>query len=121
MYIRGDKPLRVAKPWGLELVFAHTDGYAGKVLHIRKGCRLSLQYHKDKDESIYVQSGEVLVQLERTTGQRVSAALRSGECLKIEPLVQHRMEAIRDTVLFEVSTPELEDVERVEDDYGRAP
>lgn len=117
---RRERVRRVEKPWGYELIFAHTDKYAGKILSIGKGCRLSLQYHEYKDESIYVHRGEVLVQLEAIDGQRVSTVLRNGECLRIEPFTQHRIQAVRDAILFEVSTPDLEDVRRVEDDYGRA-
>lgn len=117
--IKGCMPKKVEKPWGFELIFAHTDKYAGKVLSIKKGHRLSLQYHEKKDESLYVYKGEVVLQFEKSSGQKKSVVLKSGECIRFEPLTQHRMEAIEDSVLFEVSTPELEDVKRVEDDYGR--
>lgn len=114
-----ERPRRVEKPWGFELIFAHTDKYAGKILLIKKGCRLSLQYHEHKDESIYVQCGEIVVQLEGEGGQRESRVLQEGECLRIVPLTRHRLQAVIDTVLFKVSTPEIDDVRRVEDDYGR--
>lgn len=112
-------PQKVEKPWGFELIFAHTERYAGKVLSIKKGHRLSLQYHEKKDESLYLYKGEVLLRIEDVNGQKKSIAFKSGESIRFEPLTQHRMEAIEDSVLFEVSTPELEDVKRVEDDYGR--
>ncbi|MBI2854216.1 MAG: cupin domain-containing protein [Chloroflexi bacterium] len=111
---------RVEKPWGYELIFARTAKYVGKILFIKKGHRLSLQYHEHKDETIYVQSGELTVQLEGADGKLVSMQFSGGESVRIEPLKRHRMQAITDTTLFEVSTPELDDVKRVEDDYGRA-
>lgn len=120
MDTRIKKPKKVDKPWGFELIFAHTEKYAGKVLFVRKGERLSLQYHKDKDESIYVYEGKVLVQLGGVDGQMISKILSAGDCVRIEPLTRHRIEAISDSMLLEVSTPELEDVRRLEDDYGRA-
>jgi mannose-6-phosphate isomerase len=113
------KPKKVDKPWGFELIFAHTEKYAGKVLSIRKGERLSLQYHKNKDESIYVYKGRVLIQLGGADGQMISKMLGTGDCVRIEPLTRHRIEAISNSILLEVSTPELEDVRRLEDDYGR--
>jgi mannose-6-phosphate isomerase-like protein (cupin superfamily) len=113
------KPRKVDKPWGYELIFAHTEKYAGKVLFVRKGERLSLQYHKNKDESIYVYKGRVLIQLGGADGQMISKTLSTGDCVRIKPLTHHRIEAIINSFLFEVSTPELEDVCRLEDDYGR--
>lgn len=114
------KPKKVDKPWGFELIFAHTEKYAGKVLFVRKGERLSLQYHKNKDESIYVYEGRVLIQLGGGEGQLMSKMLCVGDGVRIRPLTRHRIEAVVDTTLLEVSTPELEDVCRLEDDYGRA-
>lgn len=112
-------PLRTNKPWGYELLFAHTDKYAGKVIFVRKGHRLSLQYHNKKDESIYIQEGRVLVELE-TDGKMVQTERSAGSCYRVRPLIKHRITAIEDTLLFEVSTPELDDVERLADDYGRS-
>lgn len=114
-----NKPRKVDKPWGYELIFAHTDKYAGKLLSIKKGHRLSLQYHEKKDESLYVYEGAILLLLTPLNGATTSKTLRSGDCQRITPLVRHRMEAIEDALLFEVSTPELDDVVRLEDDYGR--
>jgi mannose-6-phosphate isomerase len=119
MDTRINKPIKVDKPWGFELIFAHTERYAGKVLFVKKGERLSLQYHKNKDESMYVYEGRVLIQLGGADGQMISRTLGTGDCVRIEPLTRHRVEAINDTFLFEVSTPELDDVQRLEDDYGR--
>ena len=107
---------RVDKPWGYELRFARTDRYAGKVLFIRAGAQLSLQYHETKDEAFYVQSGT----LELVLGKEQSVeTLGAGEARRIVPGTVHRFRAVTDTLLFEVSTPELEDVVRLEDDYGR--
>ena len=113
-------PQKTEKPWGFELLFAHTPKYAGKLIFVRKGHRLSLQYHQRKDESIYVYEGEALVELEGSDGRMTSARFQRGQCVRIPPLTKHRLQAIEDTTLFEVSTPELEDVTRLEDDYGRA-
>ncbi len=113
-------PQKTEKPWGFELLFAHTPKYAGKVIFVRKGQRLSLQYHEQKDESIYIYEGKALVEIEGGDGGMKSTVLQPGQCIRIPPLTRHRLQAIEDTTLFEVSTPELEDVVRVEDDYGRA-
>jgi len=110
---------RVAKPWGYELIFAKTDRYVGKILHVNKGESLSLQYHEMKDETLYVVSGELLLTLE-SAGDRRELILRAGEAFHIPPLLIHRMEAVEDTDVAEVSTTELDDVIRLEDRYGRA-
>lgn len=109
---------RVDKPWGHELIFAHTDRYVGKILHINKGESLSLQYHEMKDETLYVVEGELRLTIEHD-GDRRELMLRKGEAFHIPPRLIHRMEAIRDTDVAEVSTTELEDVVRLEDRYGR--
>ncbi len=113
-------PQRTEKPWGFELLFAHTPKYASKLIFVRKGHRLSLQYHEKKDESMYIYQGEALAEIEGSDGRLVSTLLQPGQCIRIPPLTRHRLEAIEDTTFFEVSTPELEDVVRLEDDYGRA-
>ncbi len=105
---------KIDKPWGYELLFAVTKNYAGKILFIRKGEELSLQYHKKKEESIYVARGVVEVTLE---GER--SVMKGGEALHIAPNTKHRIKALEDAELFEVSTPELQDVVRLEDRYGR--
>ena len=107
---------RVEKPWGHELRFVRTGRYAGKVLFIRAGHQLSLQYHEAKDEAFFVQSGNLELVLGKE--QRVEK-LGPGDARRIEPGTIHRFRAVTDTLLFEVSTPELEDVVRLEDDYGR--
>lgn len=113
-------PRKTEKPWGFELLWAYTPRYAGKLIFVRKGHRLSLQYHKQKDESMYIYQGQARIEIERSDGQLVASVAQPGDCFRIPPLTKHRLEAIEDTTLFEVSTPELEDVERLQDDYGRA-
>ena len=113
-------PQKTEKPWGFELLVAHTPKYAGKLIFVRKGHRLSLQYHEKKDESMYIYEGRALVEIEGSDGHMVSTLLQPGQCIKIPPLTKHRLETTEDTTIFEVSTPELEDVVRLEDDYGRA-
>ncbi|HAV10290.1 MAG TPA: cupin [Dehalococcoidia bacterium] len=114
-----EQPRKVEKPWGYELIFAHTERYAGKLLYIKEGHRLSLQYHQKKDESIYVYQGELLLQMGGADGRLESVVLKAGDCKRIETLTRHRMQAVKDTILFEVSSPELDDVVRLDDDYGR--
>jgi mannose-6-phosphate isomerase-like protein (cupin superfamily) len=109
---------KVDKPWGHEIRFVCTDRFAGKVLFIRAGSQLSLQYHERKDEAFLVQDGTLELVLGRGAGQRVER-LGPGEARRIAPGTIHRFRAISDCTLFEVSTPELDDVVRLEDDYGR--
>ena len=109
---------RVPKPWGHELIFARTERYVGKILHIAKGECLSLQYHEMKEETLYVVAGELRLTIEHD-GDRREVMLRAGEAFHIPPRLIHRMEAVADTDVAEVSTPELEDVVRLEDRYGR--
>jgi len=109
---------RVDKPWGYELIFAKTGRYVGKILHITRGESLSLQYHEIKDETLYVVAGELKLTLEQD-GERRVMPLRSGEAFHIPPRMVHRMEAVEDTDVAEVSTPELDDVVRLDDRYGR--
>jgi mannose-6-phosphate isomerase-like protein (cupin superfamily) len=112
-------PRKIEKPWGFEILFAETPRYAGKVLFVRKDCRLSLQYHKVKDEALYVYEGKVNMEIERDGEHKESLTLGAGDCVRITPLTRHRLTAIEDTTLFEASTPELDDVVRLDDDYGR--
>lgn len=109
----------VEKPWGYEKIWAHTEKYVGKLLHIEKGHKLSLQYHNIKDETIYVQSGKLLFTVEEN-GSLVEKTLTPGEAFHVKTGVTHRMEALETCDIFEVSTPELDDVVRLEDSYGRA-
>ena len=110
---------RVPKPWGYELIFAKTDRYCGKILHINRGESLSLQYHEIKEETLFVVSGELKLTIE-VSGDRRDLRLRAGEAFHIRPGMIHRMEAMEDTDVAEVSTPELDDVVRLEDRYGRS-
>lgn len=110
---------RVEKPWGYEVWFAVTEHYAGKIIHVAAGQELSLQYHRRKDESIYVVSGEMELELEDEDGDVRTHRLQPGDCQRILVGRRHRMRALVDTDIFEVSTPELDDVVRLEDRYGR--
>ena len=110
---------RVEKPWGHELIWAHTDRYVGKVLVIEAGKRLSLQRHEVKDESIYVTSGRLRLSLEDEDGTVHVEELTAGAHRHVPTGRIHRYEAIERTELMEVSTPELDDVVRIEDDFGR--
>jgi mannose-6-phosphate isomerase len=110
---------RVEKPWGHELIWAHTDRYVGKVLVIETGKRLSLQRHDIKDESILVRSGMLRLYLEDDDGVVRTHDLAAGEAMRIATGRVHRFEALDRCELIEVSTPELDDVIRLEDDFGR--
>jgi len=109
---------KIEKPWGYELLFAKTDSYVGKVLYIKAHHRLSLQYHKVKEETILLWSGKMRF-IYGKEGDFKEKILNSGDSFHIPPGLIHRMAAIEDCVVFEVSTPHLEDVVRLEDDYGR--
>lgn len=106
------------KPWGYEIWFAVTDRYAGKILHINAGHQLSLQYHERKDETIYILSGAIDLELDEGGGLR-TFRLDRGQCQRIEAARRHRMRAVSDADICEVSTPDLDDVVRLEDRYGR--
>lgn len=110
---------RVDKPWGYELWWARTERYVGKVLHVTAGHALSLQYHNVKEETILVYSGRLLFELQE--GERlVGREMLPGDRIHVTPGSVHRMTAIEDCDLFEVSTPELDDVVRLDDRYGRS-
>ena len=109
---------RVPKPWGHELIFAENDRYAGKILHLEPGHCLSLQYHERKDETLYVLSGEVYLLVEED-GKMLERHLKPGDSYRIRPGVRHRMRAEEICEIVEVSSPELSDVVRLEDAYGR--
>ena len=111
-------PTRVDKPWGYELIWAHTDKYVGKILHIRKGESLSYQYHEVKDETIHLLRGAMTLEVE-SEGRRRSLSLGAGDCFHITPGMKHRMTAVEECDVLEASTPELDDVVRLEDRYGR--
>jgi mannose-6-phosphate isomerase len=110
----------VEKPWGHEMRWAVTERYAGKLIHIDAGHSLSLQYHVQKDESIHVVSGVMDLQLESDSGELETHRLTQGMSAHIRPGRRHRFVAVEDTDLFEVSSPEIDDVVRIEDVYGRA-
>jgi len=112
---------KVEKPWGYELRWAITDRYAGKILHIKQGEALSLQYHENKDEYQYVMRGSVEMELGGPDGALTKRRMGAGDTLHITPGTRHRLTAVEDTDIFEVSTPELDDVVRLEDRYGRVP
>jgi mannose-6-phosphate isomerase len=112
-------PRRVPKPWGEELIWALTDRYCGKVITIETGRRLSLQYHERKDEAIFVTRGRLRLLLENDRGEDEVRELGPGEGAHVPVGRRHRYEAIERVELVEVSTPELDDVIRIEDDFGR--
>ena len=109
----------VEKPWGHERIWAETDEYVGKILHIKAGEALSLQYHEVKDETIHLFTGEMLFYVGMIDGDLQEVKLSAGESYHVEPETVHRMVAVSDCDLLEVSTPHLEDVVRLEDRYGR--
>ncbi len=111
---------RVQKPWGHEIWFAVTDRYAGKILHIEAGEALSLQYHERKDEAIWVLQGELELELDSHEGELEVHRLGPGEGRRILAGRRHRMRALTVVEICEVSTPDLDDVVRLEDRYGRA-
>ena len=114
------QPRRVEKPWGYELWWAQTDRYVGKLLHVKAGAQLSLQYHVKKDETIHLFRGEMILVLKEKGGEGlVDHAMRPGESYHVRPGTVHRMRAVTDCDVLEVSTPEVDDVVRVQDDYGR--
>jgi len=113
-------PRKTEKPWGNELLYALTPQYAGKVISVNKGFRLSLQYHKEKDESMYLLQGKVKFSVQAPDGKMSETIGQPGYCLHLPPLTTHRVEAIEDSIILEVSTPQLSDVVRLQDDFGRA-
>jgi mannose-6-phosphate isomerase len=114
-------PREIPKPWGSELWFAHTDRYAGKILRVRAGCRLSVQFHEQKDETSYVLSGRVIVSQGDSPETMAAKELGPGDSWRISPQVVHTFEALEDAEIIEVSTPHLDDVVRLDDRYGRVP
>ena len=114
------EPRRVDKPWGYELVFAVTDRYCGKVIFVRAGEQLSLQFHREKDETIYLQSGRAEFEIGDPGGTLDIEVVAPGRAFHLAAGTVHRIRALEDTVLLEVSTPEIEDIVRLEDRYGRA-
>lgn len=115
----GVSPRRVEKPWGWELVWAEADDYVGKVLFVRAGESLSLQYHERKDESWLVQEGRARLELGEVGGELEAIEIVPGDAFRFRPRTVHRVTALEDTLVAEVSTPFLDDVVRLEDRYGR--
>lgn len=112
-------PRRIDKPWGYELVWAEADAYVGKVLFVRAGQALSLQYHETKDEAWLVQEGNALLELGELAGELRTVEISAGDAFRFRPGTVHRVTAVEDTRILEVSTPQLDDVVRLDDRYGR--
>ena len=110
----------VEKPWGYEVRWAITERYLGKILHVRKGEALSLQYHEQKDECLLLVRGAIDAELGVEDGELKTVRLSEGDTLRITPGTRHRFTAVEDADIYEVSTPEIDDVVRLEDRYGRA-
>ena len=113
-------PRRVDKPWGHELIWAHTERYVGKILHVKAGHALSLQYHERKDETIHLLSGEMRFWAGPSAEELIEVPFKAGQSFRIQTGTVHRMEAITDIDILEASTPELDDVVRIQDRYGRS-
>ncbi len=110
----------VEKPWGYEVRWAITERYLGKILHVRKGEALSLQYHEQKDECLLLVRGAIDAEFGVEDGELKTVRLSEGDTLRITPGTRHRFTAVEDADIYEVSTPEIDDVVRLEDRYGRA-
>ena len=115
----GTTPRRVEKPWGWELVWAETESYVGKLLHVRAGQALSLQYHEVKDEAWLVQEGRASLELGEVGGELGTVEIGPGDTFRFRPRTVHRVTAIDDLTVVEISTNHLDDVVRLEDHYGR--
>lgn len=115
----GTLPRRVDKPWGHEIWYAHTDRYAGKIIVVEAGQRLSLQYHESKDETSYLLSGKLLLVQGETADSLTEREIGPGEAWRNRTGLVHTIEAIETATVLEVSTPELDDVVRLDDRYGR--
>ena len=111
---------RVAKPWGHETIWARSERYVGKILHINAGHELSVQYHNTKDETVYLLSGEIVYRVQQDGEDTLDdVQLRIGESFRITPGTIHQMVALTDCDVLEVSTPEIDDIVRLSDKYGR--
>ncbi len=110
----------VDKPWGHERIWAHTDLYVGKILHIKAGHALSVQYHNRKDETISLLNGEMIFRVAEDGGELRDVPLTAGQAYRVTPGTVHQMEAVTDCDVLEASTPDLDDVVRLSDRYGRA-
>ncbi len=114
------QPVRVDKPWGHELIWAHTARYVGKILHVKAGHALSLQYHERKDETIHLLSGRMKFEAGPSLEELEEVPLEEGASYHVTPGTVHRMTALTDVDILEASTPELDDVVRLQDRYGRS-
>lgn len=112
-------PTRVDKPWGYEILWAHTDRYVGKILHIEPGQTLSLQYHEQKHESIYVLRGRMIFRYRNETGELAEREMIAGDAQQVPTGMVHQFDALERTDVLEASTPHLDDVVRLKDKYGR--
>ena len=112
-------PYKVDKPWGYEIIFAKTRKYVGKVLFVKSGESLSLQFHRKKDETIFLWEGRINLYFGDNKSNLRKIVLKKGDGFHIRPNMLHRMSALKNTYIFEVSTPHLSDVVRLEDKYGR--
>lgn len=116
----GPRDVRIVpKPWGHETIWAHTDRYVGKILHIKAGHELSLQYHNRKDETIYMLSGEMIYRVKLGDGEMQELRFTPGTAFRTVPGTIHQMYAVTDCDVLETSTPDLDDVVRLKDKYGR--
>lgn len=112
-------PYKIEKPWGYELVWARTPHYVGKVLHVKAGQVLSLQYHNQKDETMHVLTGELILRTQ-IDGKLTARAFKQGESAHIPPTLIHQIEAVVDSDVLEASTDHLDDLVRLSDKYGRS-
>ncbi|MGH7497428.1 MAG: cupin domain-containing protein [Gemmatimonadales bacterium] len=112
-------PYRIDKPWGHELIWARTDRYVGKILHVKAGHVLSLQYHNRKDETMHVLAGELILRT-GPDSDLVERRFSAGQSVHIPPKLVHQIEAVVDSDILEASTPELDDLVRLQDRYGRS-
>lgn len=115
----GDLPCKVEKPWGYEIWYAWTDQYVGKIIHVKKGHRLSLQYHRQKDETSYLLKGRLLLTRGPDVNSLAVTEVGEGHAWRNLPGEIHTIEALEDSDVLEVSTPHLDDVVRLQDLYGR--
>ena len=114
-----DLPKRVEKPWGYEIWYAWTDQYVGKIIHVNAGGKLSLQYHEHKDETSYLLKGKMLLTKGQTADALTVTEIGEGYQWRNKPREIHTIEALEDSDVLEVSTPQLDDVVRLKDNYGR--
>jgi mannose-6-phosphate isomerase len=115
------RPRRVEKPWGHELIWADTELYVGKILHVKAGEALSVQMHEKKDETMHLLRGQIILRVGKSPDALTSVPFKEGDSVRIQPHTIHMIEAVTDVDVLEASTPHLDDVVRFKDRYGRAP